>query len=80
MANTVGTDESHGQRQCYLLKLNKSKSEGRRVLSLAKFSIIVINLYPSSKTYVFWSPKNRLMDKLCLNETVLLSTHSICFG
>ena len=80
LANTVGTDESHGQRQCYSLKLNKSKSEGRRVLSLAKFSIIVINFYPSFKTYVLGAQKICLIDKLCFNETVLLSTYNICFG
>ena len=34
---------------------------------------IVIIFYPAIKTYVLGAQKN------CLNETVLLSTHNICF-
>ena len=37
-------------------------------------SIIVIIFYPSVKTCVLGAQKNRLI------ETVLLSTHNICFG
>ena len=39
-----------------------------------KFSKLLIFSYPSFVTYVLGAQKNRLI------ETVLLSTHNICFG
>ena len=40
-----------------------------------KFERIVVNIFlPISLTYVLIAQKNRLI------ETVLLSTHNICFG
>ena len=63
---TLSTDQQHPPSRYKWMAGKKVKK---------KFNVkLSIFLYPSVITYVFGAQKNRLI------ETVLLSTHNICFG
>ena len=57
-----------------MLSLNKAKTMGQKLGLRFLSAKFLIFSYPSVLTYVWGAQKN------CLIETVLLSTHNICFG